>query len=136
MSAFKRHTTSTRTIKTKGRAPNAMIDFIASILPERIMTSPSAPSTTPQLSLTRVLGLRSPPGENMPSPKAARNPTVVFAARGIANETLRTVKGRVGVADGDADRALDAVVPEVLLALIRQRGSGMGGDGGDGGGGG
>ncbi len=69
-------------------------------------------------------------------PRAARNPIVVFAAMCIANETLRTVKGRVGVTDGDADRALDAVVPEVLLALIRRRGSGMGGDGGDGGGGG
>jgi len=58
-------------MNTKGSAPRAIIDLIASMLPDRIITRPSAASTSPQLSLTRVLGLRSPPVENMPSTNAA-----------------------------------------------------------------
>jgi hypothetical protein len=68
-------------------------------------------------------------------PQAARNPIVVFAALCIDNKSLRTVRGRVDVADGDTDRALDAVISEVLLALTRRRGVGGGGDSGAGGGG-
>ena len=46
-STLRRQTTRDSTMKTIGWAPSAMIDFIASILPERIMTRPSRPRTAP-----------------------------------------------------------------------------------------
>lgn len=70
------------------------------------------------------------------APPAARNPIVAFAAMCIADEPVRIVRGRVGVRDGDTDRALDALVPDVLYALTRRRGFGGGGNDGGGGGGG
>ena len=51
-------------MNTKGKAPRAMMDFTASMLPDSINHQPERTARmTPQMSFTLVLGLRSPPVE-------------------------------------------------------------------------
>ncbi len=78
-------------MKAKGKAPNAMMDLMASMLSERIMTRPSVPKITPQPSLIPALGLRSLLVENMPSTNAALT-TLVTRNRKAATTTAAIVR--------------------------------------------
>ena len=79
---------------SNGKAPRAIIDFIASMLLDRIITSPSAPRMTPQTSFTLTLGLRSPPVENIANTKAALT-TLVTMKRNAATMVAIVVSTEV-----------------------------------------
>jgi len=58
----------------------------------------------------------------------SRNPIVVYIAQCSGSETLRNVRGTIGVGEGGFERALDTLLAQALSDLTGSRGRGDGGN--------